>query len=264
LIYRRGFGAVEEQGYIEIKVNNFDRSLTPKDVDIDEIQDVIVSIETFLFPTKEDKRIRPHISYDIESGSAVHKFFLPISLVILFNGLTSEIEKRKTLDFLDFKRQEVMAQLQQKALKDGLIFEFRSSLAQEPTLRIDNETNFETILPQFFESEFYLYGEIYQEGGKKPNIHISTTNHGNLTISATKEQILEGEKRTYQPYGVKVKGKKNLIDGKLFDLELIEFINYRPIFDKSLLDKMIERASENLGKIKDIDSWIDDLRTEGI
>lgn len=64
------------------------------------------------------------------------------------------------------------------------------------------------IAPKFYESEFYLYGEIYQEGGKNPNIHISTSKFGNITISATKEQILNGEKKTYKPYGVKVKGKK--------------------------------------------------------
>ena len=120
------------------------------------------------------------------------------------------------------------------------------------------------IAPQFYESEFYLYGEIYQEGGKNPNIHISTSKFGNLTISATKEQILDGEKKTYRPFGIKVRGRKNLSDGKFSDLKLIEFINYRPIFDKSLLEKVIERASVNLSKIKNLDSWIDGLKTDGI
>ena len=120
------------------------------------------------------------------------------------------------------------------------------------------------IAPQFYESEFYLYGEIYQEGGKNPNIHISTSKFGNLTISATKQQILDGEKKTYKPYGIKVKGKKSLSEGKFSDLELIEFIQYRPIFDKSLLDKIIEKASINLSKITNVDSWIDSLKTEEI
>lgn len=255
---------MEEQGYIEIKVNNFERTLSPKDVDINDVKSVISDIETFLFPTREEKQLRPHISYDIQSGSAIHKFFLPISLVILFNGLTSEIDKRKSLGFLDFKRQEVIANLQQKAIKDGLNIELGNSLAQDPTLVINYNTDFEMVSSQFFESEFYLYGEIYQEGGKKPNIHISTTKFGNLTVSATKDQILEGEKKTYKPYGIKVKGRKSLRDGKLSDLELIEFINYRPVFDRSLLAKSIARASANLGKISELDSWIEDLKTEGI
>ena len=258
------FKVVEEQGYIEIKVNNFNRSLSPKDIDIDEIKSVISDIETFLFPSREEKQLRPHISYDIESGSAIHKFFLPISLVIFFNGMTAEISKRQSVDFLEYKRQEVVDRFQQRAIRDGLIIEFNNSLSLTPTLIIDNETTYELVAPQFYESEFYLYGEIYQEGGKKPNIHITTSKFGNLTVSATRDQILDGEKKTYKPYGIKVKGKKSLTDGKLLDLELIEFINYRPIFDKSLLAKAIEKASVNLSKIKNLDRWIEELKTEGI
>jgi hypothetical protein len=72
------------------------------------------------------------------------------------------------------------------------------------------------------------------------------------------------KKKTYRPFGIKVRGRKNLSDGKFSDLKLIEFINYRPIFDKSLLEKVIERASVNLSKIKNLDSWIDGLKTDGI
>ena len=258
------FWNVEEQGYIEIKVDNINNSLTPKDIDINEIKNVISDIETFLYPSREEKKLRPQISYDIESGSAKHKFYLPISAVILFNGLTTEINKRKSLDFLDYKRQEVIDKFQKKAIKEGYTIEFNNSLSKESSLIIDINTNYDMIVPQFYESEFYLYGEIYQEGGKSPNIHISTTKFGNLTISATKEQILDGEKKTYKPYGVKVKGKKNLADGKFNDLRLVEFINYRPIFDKTLLDKIIGRASKNLNKISNLDLWIEGLKTEGI
>lgn len=255
---------MEEQGYIEIRVDNINNSLTPKDIDINEIKNVISDIETFLYPSREEKKLRPQISYDIESGSAKHKFYLPISAVILFNGLTTEINKRKSLDFLDYKRQEVIDKFQKKAIKEGYTIEFNNSLSKESSLIIDINTNYDMIVPQFYESEFYLYGEIYQEGGKNPNIHISTSKFGNLTISATKEQILDGEKKTYRPFGIKVRGRKNLSDGKFSDLKLIEFINYRPIFDKSLLEKVIERASVNLSKIKNLDSWIDGLKTDGI
>lgn len=255
---------MEEQGFIEIRVDNFAQTLTPKDVDINEVKAVISDIETFLYPTRDEKKLRPQISYDIESGSAKHKFFLPISAVILFNGLTSEINKRKSLDFLDYKRQEIIDKFQQKALKEGFKIEFKSSLSKEPLLIIDSQTSYNMISPQFYSSEFYLYGEIYQEGGKNPNIHISTSKFGNLTISATKEQILNGDKKTYRPYGIKVEGKKNLSDGKFSDLKLVEFISYLPVFDRSLLDKVIDRASYNLSKIKNVDNWIEGIKTDSI
>lgn len=254
---------MEEQGYIEIKVDNIQRTLSPKEVDITDVRKIITDIETFLYPNREEKKLRPEISYSIESGSARHRFYLPISAVLFFNGLTSEIKKRESLEFLDYKRQEIIGNFQKKAIKEGYTFEFKSSLNDQATLFVNRETKYQSIAPQFYESEFYLYGEIYQEGGKNPNIHISTQQYGNLTISATKEQILAGEKKTYKAYGIKVKGKKNLSDGKLSDLKLIEFIAYNPIFDKDLLSKVIEKASINLNKIKNVDAWIEDLRTEG-
>ena len=258
------FRHVEEQGYIELRVTNKDNTLSPKDIDINEVKDFISDIESFLYPNRKEKQNRPHISYDIEEGSAKHKFFLPITAVILFNGLTNEIKNRNNLDFLDYKRQSIIDKFQKKAVKEGYVIEFSNSMSKEPSLIIDYTTNFEMIAPTFYESEFYLYGEIYQEGGKNPNLHISTKKYGNLTISATKEQIMDGEKKTYKPYGIKVRGKKSFEDDSLTDLELIEFIQYKPVFNKSLLNKVIEKASVNLSKITNVDSWLDDIKAEGI
>ena len=258
------FRQVEDQGYIELRVRNRDNTLTPKDVDINEVKEFISDVESFLYPNRKEKQNRPHISYDLEEGSARHKFFLPITAVILFNGLTSEIKNRNNLDFLDYKRQSIIDKFQKKAVKEGYLIEFNNSISKEPSLIIDYSTSFEMIAPTFYESEFYLYGEIYQEGGKLPNLHISTKKYGNLTISATKEQIMDGEKKTYKPYGIKVRGKKSFENDQLSDLELIEFILYQPVFNKSLLEKVIEKASVNLSKITNVDAWIDDLKTEGI
>ena len=116
----------------------------------------------------------------------------------------------------------------------------------------------------FYESEFYLYGKIYQEGGKKPILHISTEKYGNLVVSATKDQIMKGEKKTYKLYGIKVRGKKNFENDALKDLKLVEFIPYNPVFDKVLLEKVIEKASVNLSKIKDVDTWLDEIKTKEI
>lgn len=254
---------MEEQGYIAIKITNEGNTLRPKDIDINEVKDFISNIESFLYPNRKEKINRPHISYNIEEGSAIHKFFLPISAVILFNGLTNEINNRKSLDFLDYKRQSIIDHLQKDAIKNSHIIEFNNSITKEPTLRIDSNTTYEMVAPRFYESEFYLYGEIYQEGGKSPNLHISTNQYGNLTVSATKEQIMDGEKKTYKPYGIKVRGKKSLDENTVTDLELIEFIQYKPVFNKSLLDKVILKASENLSKITNVDAWLDDIKAEG-
>ena len=255
---------MEEQGYIELRVTNKDNSLSTKDIDINEVKDFISDVESFLYPNRKEKQNRPHISYDLDEGSAKHKFFLPISAVLFFNALTAEISKRDNIDFLEYKRQYIIDKFQKKAIKEDYVIEFNNSISDDSSLTIDYTTNFEMIAPTFYESEFYLYGEIYQEGGKNPNLHISTKKYGNLTISATKEQIMDGEKKTYKPYGIKVLGKKSFEDDSLTDLELVEFIQYKPVFNKSLLEKVIEKASTNLNKITNVDAWLDDIKAEGV
>jgi len=255
---------VEEQGFIELRITNKDNTLSPKSIDINEVRDFISDVESFLYPNRKEKQNRPHISYDIEEGSVKHKFFLPITAVILFNGLTSEIKNRNNLDFLDYKRQSIIDKFQKKAVKDGYVIELNNSISKDSSLIIDYTTTFEMIAPAFYESEFYLYGEIYQEGGKNPNLHISTKKYRNLIVSATKEQIMDGEKKTYKPYGIKVRGKKSLETDTLTDLELVEFIRYKPLFNKSLLEKVIEKASVNLSKISNVDVWLDGVKAEGI
>ena len=61
-----------------------------------------------------------------------------------------------------------------------------------------------------------------------------------------------------------MRGKKNLEDDSLSDLVLLEFIQYKPLFNQSLLDKVIDKASENLNKITDVDTWLDDIKAEGV
>jgi lipopolysaccharide export LptBFGC system permease protein LptF len=113
-------------------------------------------------------------------------------------------------------------------------------------------------------SEFYLYGEIYQEGGKNPNLYINTKEYGNLVISATKKQIMESEKKTYKLFGVKVRGKKSLEVNSITNLKLIEFIQYTPTYNKDLLDRVIKKASQSWNKIPNIDTWLANIRVEEV
>ena len=255
---------MEKQGYIALRITNEDNTLSPKDIDINEVKDFISDVETFLYPNPKEKQNRPPISYSIEKGSAVHKFVLPNEDVKSFNKLTNEIKTKNSLDFLHPKRQLIIDKIQKKVVKEGRIIEFNNSISKDKPLIIDKNTKFKMNTSAFYESEFYLYGEIYQEGGKKPNLHISTEKYGNLVVSAKKEQIMEGEKKTYKLYGIKVRGKKSFENDALKDLELVEFIPYNPVFNKARLDQVIKKASVNLSKIKDVDTWLDEIKTKGI
>jgi len=253
---------MEEKGYIEVKVEGKVgiKPLKPEDVDIAEIKEIISDVENFLYPGRTDKTERPHISYKIEEGSVKHFFHLPISAVLLFNGLSGEIATRGTIDFLDFKRAEIIEKFQRKAMEKNYEITFTNSLSEAKTLVINKDTKYFSVAANFIETELILYGKIDAEGGVDPNFHIETKEYGRLTVSATVDQLLEGEKRLYKFYGIRVSGKQSLSDGKPYDLKLLNYIEYNPIFNRTELDLLIERATPNLSKIADVDAWLNQLR----
>ena len=253
---------MEEKGYIEVKIEGKigNQPIKPADVDISEVKEIISDIEAFLYPSRNEKLDRPHISYKIEEGSAKHLFFLPISGVLLFNGLTGEIANRGTVDFLDYKRAEIIEKFQRKAKEKNFEITFTCSLADSKALKITKDTNFFNVAADYIDTELVLYGKINSEGGNDPNFHILTKEYGRLKIDATENQLLEGEKRLYKIYGVRVRGKQNITNGKPYDLKLLEYIEYNPVFDKSELNVLIERAAKNWDTVPDVDVWLSEIR----
>lgn len=253
---------MEEKGYIEVKIEGViaNKPIKPEDVDIAEIKEIISDVENFLYPSRGEKSDRPHISYKIEEGSAKHKFFLPISAVLLFNGLVGEISNRGTIDFLDFKRAEIIEKFQKKAKEKSIEITFSNSSSDAKTLKINKDTKFFNVAADFIETEFTLYGKINEEGGNNPNFHILTKEYGRLTISASEEQLISGEKRLYKVYGVRVSGKQSLSDGKLSDLKLLNYIEYNPVYDRDELNILIQRAAKKWETITDVDAWLNGLR----
>jgi hypothetical protein len=147
---------VEEQGYIEVKIDGLvdNKPLKPIDIDIAEIKEIISDVETFLYPTRDKKAGRPHISYRIEEGSARNLFYLPISGVLLFNGLSTEIKNRGNIDFLENKSAEIIDKFQRRAAEKNLEISFYSSSTKEPILKINKDTSYFKIAATHIETEF--------------------------------------------------------------------------------------------------------------
>lgn len=253
---------MEEKGFIEVKFEgNVDGvPLSPLNVDIKEIREILTDVENFLYPGKGDKDDRPLISYKIEEGSVKHYFHLPISAILLFNGLVGEIAERGNVDFLDNKRAQVIDKFQKQALDNNLTITFSNSLSHAKTLTISKATKYFAVSATYIETEFTLYGKIEAEGGVSPNFHMETKEFGRVIVSATVDQLLEGEKRLYQVYGIRATGKLSLSDNRPYDLNLVEYLEYKPTFNRTELDLLIDQASPNLSKIANVDEWLQELR----
>ncbi|NOT52953.1 MAG: hypothetical protein HOP10_16975 [Chitinophagaceae bacterium] len=254
---------MENLGHISVKISGRtpEGKLNPKEFDISEIKEIISDFETLLFPTKADKENRPKITYEIKEGSVNNVFFLPLANAIMFAALMDVVGKEGNIDLLDRKQAAIIDKWQKKSYSSGRQYEIGSSVSKAPHVKITRDTQYISPQNEWVETSLYLYGKIYEEGGRKDvNLHILTDRYGALTVDATEEQLTTGDNKLFKIYGLWVKGKQNTKSGELKDLKLIEFIPYQPDYDKLSLQRLIKKSSKNWNKIKNKDKWLSDLR----
>jgi len=254
----------DEKPYIEIKVSGTiaGKEIMPDTTDINETISVIRDLENLLYPSKEEKNNRNPISYKIEEGSAKHIFYTGLLAIAQFNGIIEQVVKEGSIEFLDDRRAEIIERYQKNALEKGVEYSLLISTNPNAILKINSQTNYYKHKPRYIETELYLYGEINTEGGVgNPNIHIKTKEYGNLTVSATKEQLSGGENRMYKVYGLRVIAKQSVLERKkLEDITLLDYIKYNPHYNANELDDLISKTGNAWSDITDIDKWINEIR----
>jgi len=256
---------VEKIGNLEIRVfgksGNLD--LNPDNYDIRQIVSIMQNVEDLLFPN--NKKDRPLITYDIESGSVRHVFKTSIQYIIGFSALLGQIQETNSIDFLDLKTARAIENIQQLSQQNNFDFEFSTSLKNEVELYINPSTKFFRTENLWVDAEFYFYGVLTNAGGKnKANIHLDTTDFGTIIIESGKD-YLEGQEQNllYKKFGVRAFGKQNSETGEIDTktLSLIEFIDYDPKFDSNYLDLLIKKAKKSWNDI-DTDEWLKNIRSE--
>lgn len=219
-----------ESTYIQIKVDSLSRYFEPSDVELEEIKSFLSDIHTLLQPIREDKRGRPLVCCSVRERSMLVKVNLPEREVALFDKLLAEVRSNESLNSLRRSCRAVLCRMQDNAANQALSFTLSSALNANVVV-IDQSTSYGTVKPEFLEGEFYLYGDMLSEESGEPTIQIQTDKHGNLTVKASEAQLNYAKrKKNFKPYGILVKGKKSLGDESLYDLELIEFVAYKPDF----------------------------------
>lgn len=254
---------MDKIGSIEIRVTGSkgNLKLSPDNYDIKEIVSMLQNIEDLLYPTS--KKDRPLISYNLEEGSVRHLFKTGLQAIIGFNAVISQVEKVNSIDFLEAKTAIAIENIQQLAYQRNYEFEIKTSLSEEPELRITPQTHYLRTENIWVEAELYFYGTLTNAGGKnKANIHLDTEEYGSLTIDASKE-FLQGQEENllYKEYGVRAVGKQNLETGEIdkSSLRLLELIDFNPKFDDKYLNSLIKKAKSNWKGI-DPDNWLNKLR----
>jgi hypothetical protein len=255
---------MEAISYISVTITGktSEGDLNPKDIDISETKELLTDVETLLFPNKSEREDRPKVSYEVKEGSVRNVFFIPAARVIMFTALMSEVNKRGNVDLLEPKAAVVIDKWQRKSYSTGRQYAITSSISPDNVfVKINKESQFIAPQSDWVSTSIYLYGRIFEEGGlSKVNLHILTDRYGKLVVDATEEQLTNGTNKLFQVYGLWVKGKQNVQTGFLKDLILIDFLTYQAEYDEMVLNKLIDKASENWKKIKDKDVWLSDIR----
>lgn len=255
---------MEKTGFIEIRITgkkgNLD--LTPDLYDVREVIAVLEQIEGLLFPA--DKKERPIISYQLQSGSVRHIFKTALQYVIGFSALIGQVSQRQTVDFLESSTAKAFEVFQGIAIQRGYTLVIRTSESDNNELCIDPTTRFYRTEAVWAEAEFYLYGRVTNAGGKdRANIHLQTDEYG-VVIVKTPITILEKIEGNilYKTFGVRVTGRQHTETGELdrSDLRFVELIDYHPDYDEAYLKSLRSKAKKNwLGTIEP-NHWLRELR----
>jgi hypothetical protein len=254
---------VEKTGYIEIRIKGCkgNLELTPDNYDIREVIGILEQTEILLFPG--DKKERPVISYQQESGSVKHIFKTSIQTIIGFTAILNQITNSQNIDFLELNTASAIESFQETAIKKGYIIFLKTSLFNSAELRIDKSTKYFRTSTVWADAEFYFYGKITNAGGKdRVNIHLNTEDLGIIRIE-TPQPVLENleENILYKSFGIRAAGKQNTETGEIDkgSLVFLEMIDYSPKYDQEYLQTIRTKAKTWLGPINP-DDWLREVR----
>ena len=185
---------MDKIGDIEIRVvgRSGNLELSPDNYDIKHIASILQNIEDLLYPN--NKKDRPLITYDIQSGSVKHIFKTPIQYIIGFSAILGQIAETSSIDFLDLKTARAIENIQELSQHKNYEFQIKTSIKKDIELSINPSTKFFRTENTWVDAEFYFYGILKDAGGKsKANIHIDTDDYGYLAIETGQDFLMEQE-----------------------------------------------------------------------
>ena len=127
---------------------------------------------------------------------------------------------------------------------------------------ISNKTNFVIKNNHWVDVDLYLYGRVFDLGGKnKPNVHLELEN-GNTIKIQTNTNLLstDEENRLYKKQLVRIKAKRNIETKQLKEERLQSFIYYNPQFDEKNFEEISEKATLAWKTIGNASKWVDEIR----
>lgn len=171
------------------------------------------------------------------------------------------------LSSIDPSRREVLIQWQRNALKNvdrkyKLLSIADDKKVSDVSLVIDSESKFHFHQVVWADVEQYIYGRVYDLGGKtKSNVHLLLEDGSTLKAEAD-ASLLVGDKvnRIYRNQLVRVKARQNIDTKEVSDYQLVSYEKYSDEFNKEAFDEFVDNGTRAWSQVDNPVAWLENLR----
>jgi hypothetical protein len=125
--------------------------------------------------------------------------------------------------------------------------------------RLDNDTKIKITNSNLLSGNTTIYGELFDAGGKTPNIHIKINDDYEVIINANKDIVKELAGKLYEIVGLKGYASWDIKTSKIEEFELHSIIDYRPGNVKESFKKLRDISSGHWDKFNTDDEINNEL-----
>ena len=244
------------------------QSISPDNISLPLLKEFLEQVSTFLRGS-ESVNLK-EIKTSIKTGSLALEVENSTGTL---NEALSDYEKAKrtkSLQNIDPVRARILMQWQDLAKRnDGRVYKMFTDDEIESSvnsfLLINEKSDFEAQRDVWFNIETYVYGRIFDLGGKsKSNVHIELENGRTLTVESDPKLLtVDKTNRLYKRQLLQISAKQHLVTRELKDERLISFEDYSSEYDEEGFNAIAKVASKAWKSIESPTQWVESLRGNG-
>jgi hypothetical protein len=235
--------------------------VSPERVSLAAMREFVREVEEFL--RGDDKEVdTATLDVAVVGGS----FALRTGAIALAPRLASDLRhlsQSPVLDSVSPRRREIMASWQKRA-RSPRRHSYRIEAAfLDHQVQVTASTDFHTEdANEWVRVERYVRGVLTEVGGtRNVNAHIRLPDGTPLQVDATREQLSnERENRLYKPLMVRFSAEYNVRTNDYRAARLIEFSDYKPVFDDKAMQRLTDRGAKAWADVDDAAAWVESLR----
>ena len=164
----------------------------------------------------------------------------------------NNVEEHRVKPYQEFKK--ILAKIEDPKL----VIESHKGKTKVKEISITPKTKYIDRQSQEVDVELYVYGHIYEMGGKDiSNIHIKVEDDSTVIVDIESDKLQKDEKnRLYKDMMLRVRAKQNIITKKYSNYEFIEYTSYQPSdFNKEKHQNLVQKIKPHFTDIPDTVSY---------